>query len=42
MLYPPLYKELVKQHLGVPDPEFQIVLSYDVGIISKLIKTMER
>ena len=37
MINPKVYKEIVRQHLDIPTPEFQIVVSYDVGIISKLI-----
>ena len=40
MMNQKVYKELVKQHIDIPYPEFQIVLSYDIGIILKLVKRM--
>lgn len=35
MIYPKLFKKLVIQHIDIPCPEYQIVLSYDIGIIKE-------
>lgn len=38
MINQKLYGVIIRQHLDIPDPEFQIVISYDMSIISALIK----
>ena len=38
MIWQKLYRDLVRQHSHLDNPEFEITLSYDIGIMKKFIE----
>lgn len=38
MINPKLYKEIIRQHLDIPDPEFQIVISFGIMKVDGIIE----